>query len=102
PPFFSLTSSLLPPASCLLPSIYTSTMSAADFSILATECSDSEHSKVELTVSVSLSVGWSFCQIRSIPSHEGAKGGSPKEQAFQLPLTGALRSLHIPPRLPVG
>lgn len=86
--------------------IYTSTMSAADFSvaetILATECSDSEQSKEELTVSVSLSVGWSFCQIFSIPSHEGAKGGSPKEQAFQLPLTGALRSLHIPPRLPVG
>jgi hypothetical protein len=30
-----------------------------------------------------------FCQICSKVSHEGAKGGRAKEQAFQLPRTGA-------------
>ena len=69
-------------------------MSAVNFSeveeLISLGISGLEPPSEQFTESASLIISLSFCQISSILSQEGAKGGSAKEQAFQLDLTGTL------------
>jgi hypothetical protein len=72
--------------------IYTNATSTASFSgsegVFSSEGFRLEQPREQRTGGASLITGLSSCQIPSILSQEGAKGGSAKEQAFQLALTG--------------
>lgn len=70
--------------------------------LLSSQRSGSDVANEQETASVSLIPNASSSQIASILSQADAKGERAKEQAFQLPLTGALSCLHIPPRRPSG